>query len=163
MYFVCFFVTRRWQIEFYVDSSRAAQEYCASKKSSSLESKIYCHLKQKIKPLLFGRLFVKSRKWSRSWCFFKKISLNSVSIIVTALRNMKQGPSPILAKFIHSWYAECKNGKKKMVHHWTWLIIWKWHLLGKFCQISSFTSGNQYERLTQFITMPVSQTVIVTR
>ena len=38
--FCLFFVTRRWQIEFYVDSPRAAQEYYASKKSSSLESKI---------------------------------------------------------------------------------------------------------------------------
>jgi len=34
---------------------------------------------------------------------------------------------------------------------------------GKFCQISTFTSGYQYETLTQFITLPVSQTVIVTR
>ena len=46
---------------------------------------------------------------------------------------------------IHTFLI-CRMQKwKKMVHHWTWLIIWKWHFLGKFCQISTFWSGNQHE------------------
>ena len=58
---------------------------------------------------------------------------------------VKKEPSPILAKIIHSWYVESKNGWNFLVHHWPWLIIWKWHFLGKFCHLSTFRSGNQHE------------------
>ena len=47
-----------------------------------------------------------------------------------------QEPSPILAKIIHSWYVESKNGWNFLVHHWTSEIIWKWHFLEKIWQIS---------------------------
>ena len=86
---------------------------------------------------------------------FIHTSTNFISMVVTrAISNFRK---------IHTFLI-CRMQKwKKMVHHWTWLIIWKWHFLGKFCQISTFRSGNQHERLTQFITLPVPQTVIVTR
>ena len=49
--------------------------------------------------------------------------------------SINMGLSSILAKIIHSWSAESENGWNFLVHHWPWLIIWKWHFLGKFCQI----------------------------
>ena len=45
--------------------------------------------------------------------------------------------------------------KIKMDHYWKWLIIWKWHFLGKTENCSTFRSRNQHERLTQFIELPV--------
>ena len=67
-----------------------------------------------------------------------------------------QGSSPILAKIIHSWYKESKNGWNFLVHHWPWLIIWKWHFWEKIVLkrellhfLSTFISGNKYHRWAQ--------------
>ena len=121
-----------------------------------------------------------------SWTLLSSVFSRSWSVVHFYQSNFLQNPyfriyqlTHISANFISTVVARAiskfskihtflicrmqKMGKKILVHHWTWLIIWKWHFLSKFCQISTFRSGNQYERLTQFITMPVPKIVVVTR
>ena len=77
---------------------------------------------------------------------------NFISMVVTRATSN-------FSKIHTSLICSMQKWKKRIVHHWTWLIILKWHFLVKFYQISAFRSGNQYKRLIQFITLPV----IVTR
>jgi len=85
------------------------------------------------------------------------ISANFIStVVVRAISNFSKIHTFLICRMQ-------KMGEKKFGSSLDMANNWKWHFLSKFCQISTFRSGNHYERLTQFITLPVPQIVVVTR